>query len=109
MAPNSARSSPAEIPAEIPSERVQISTRAELRRMAVWRAILAALIAGLGGLAAAASGDSITLQGYLTAAATAAAAAGAVLGVRPNGSTARTVMPLSDLQELKRHGGKHEN
>lgn len=101
--PNSVRADPQHL-APATAEPVQIMPMKDVRRLMAIRAALAALVAGLGALAAAATGDTITLQGWLTAAAAAAAAAGAVFGVG-NGSTANRVqtdIPRCDFEALQR-------
>lgn len=88
--------------AESAAESVEIMTTSDVKRLTALRAVLAALVSGLGALAAAATGDVITLQGWLVAAASAAGAAGAIYGVG-NGNTERTVrteIPRRDLAAL---------
>lgn len=89
------------IPEHVPSETVDVTVSRDAKRLMAIRAGLAALIAGLGALAAAASGDTITLHGWLTAAAAAAGAAGAVFGVKPDGGQTRTEIPTRDLEALR--------
>lgn len=101
MAPNSVRADSQHV-AEHAAEAVEIMTTSDVKRLMAIRAALAALVAGLGALAAAATGDVITLQGWLVAAASAAGAAGAIYGVG-NGNTERTVrteIPRRDLAAL---------
>ena len=99
--PHSVRAEGRHVPEHVPSEVVDVTVSRDAKRLMAIRAGLAALIAGLGALAAAASGDTITLQGWLTAGAAAAAAAGAVFGVRPNGGEVRTEIPRRDLAVLR--------
>lgn len=100
MAPNSIRSS-GDHALPHSSERVELSPVRDVKRLMALRAALAALVAGLGALAAAATGDTITLQGWLVAASSAAAAAGAVYGVRPSTGAVETTIPTRDLAELR--------
>jgi|SRR5690625_5130378 len=99
--PYSVRAEGRHVPEHVPSETVDVVVSRDAKRLMAIRAGLAALITGLGALAAAATGDSITLHGWLTAAAAAAAAAGAVFGVRPNGGEVRTEIPSRDLAVLR--------
>lgn len=100
--PQSVRADPKHV-APAQAEHVQIMPMGDVRRLMAIRAALAALVAGLGALAAAASGDTITLQGWLTAAAAAAAAAGAVFGVGNGSPTNRveTDIPHRDFEALR--------
>ena len=101
MAPNSIRADAQHV-AQHAAEAVEIMTTSDVKRLTALRAALAALVSGLGALAAAATGDMISLQGWLVAASSAAAAAGAIYGVG-SGNTARTVrtdIPRRDLAAL---------
>lgn len=89
------------LPEHVPTETVDVTVSRDAKQLMALRAALAALVAGLGALAAAATGDTITLHGWLTAAAAAAAAAGAVFGVKPTGGQARTEIPTRDLEALQ--------
>lgn len=65
---------------------VEVWNPTDAKRLILIRALLAAVIAGLGSLAAASHGDDpLTLSAILTAAVAAAAAAGTVYGVRSSG------------------------
>lgn len=103
MAPNSLRADPEHLAPAL-AEPVTLTLTRDVKRLMAIRAGLAALVAGLGALAAAASGDSITLQGWLTAAAAAAAAGGAVFGVGngPSGRQVQTDIPRHDFEALQR-------
>lgn len=90
-----------DVPEDMPSEIVDVTVSSAAKRLMAIRAGLSALIGGLGALASAATGDTITLNGWLTAAAVAAAAAGAVYGVRPPGGLTRTEMSPGDLEALR--------
>jgi len=106
--PHSVRASGRHVPEHVPSETVDVTISRDANRLKAIRAGLAALIAGLGALAAAATGDTITLHGWLTAAAAAAAAAGAVYGVRPHGGETRTEIPTRDLAALREQQRRDE-
>lgn len=101
MAPNSLRADPEHL-APAHAEPVTLTLTRDVKRLMAIRAGLAALVAGLGALAAAASGDSITLQGWLTAAAAAAAAGGAVFGVGNGGRQVQTDITRHDFEALQR-------
>lgn len=102
--PNSIRADQRHV-AEHAREHVHVLTARDVKRLAAIRAGLGALIAGLAALAGAASGDDvITLHGWLTAAASAAAAAGAVYGVGNGGRATTTDIPRNDLARLAENG-----
>lgn len=107
--PHSVRAEGRRVAEHVPSESVDVTVSRDVKRLTAIRAGLAALIAGLGALAAAATGDSISLHGWLTAAAAAAAAAGAVFGVQPHGSDGvRTEIPTRDLAALREQQRRDE-
>lgn len=101
MESHSVRADGRHVPEQVPSETVDVTVTRDAKRLMAIRAGLAALVSGLGALAAAATGETITLHGWLTAAAAAAAAAGAVFGVRANSGSAQTEIPTRDLEALR--------
>lgn len=105
--PNSVRADSQHV-ARTDAEPVQIMPVKDVRRLMSIRAVLSALVAGLGALAGAATHETITLQGWITAAAAAAAAAGAVFGVGNGNGTSRVQTDITrrDFESLRKEEQK---
>lgn len=85
------------------TEQVQVIPSKDYNQRQAVRAILAAVIAGLGSLAASVTAaDEITLAGGIAAAAAAAAGAGAVLGIRVGAGGTETTIPRRDMVQLRK-------